>query len=80
MTTCSLLDRWSRLFLIMSPLGSDDARNHKAKAVPGPNERNCLFFEEILKETHVGLTRAVIRYRTRKRKAGVSYWNLYFAR
>ena len=27
-----------------------------------------------------GLTRTVIRYPTRKTNAGVSYWNLYFAR
>jgi hypothetical protein len=78
MTTCSLLDR-SRLFLMMSPLGLDDARGHMAKPVPVPNERNGLFFEEILKETHRGLTRPVIRYRTRK-TTPVCYWNLYFAR
>ena len=48
--------------------------------MPDLNERNRLFFEEIRRETHKGLTRAVIRYRTRKTNAGVSYWNLYLAR
>jgi hypothetical protein len=67
MTICSLLDRWSRPFLMVFPFGcSDDARGHKAKPMPRRSSRNYLFFEEILKKTLQRLTRAVSCYCTRK--------------
>jgi hypothetical protein len=82
MTTCSLLDR-SILFLMTSPWvlkTLEVTRQSRCRASTSKIGEFSRKSFRIGLEMSRGLTRTVIRYPTRKTNAGVSYWNLYFAR